>query len=629
MKPNRRLTIPLVSAVLSALLFMLVLIPLTAQDNPPLLATNTPPGALPVFVTNTPQPSIPAAPDAPVERYALRSWDEASLLRVLLDQVRLLQPGQTERQTGIRLLQNELLRRFPAAPHDAALREELLRAMLAAPSGSVDMRFVVRPSIEAALNNLKPSLDRTLVWMEVSGFIVSINPANLDGTGGNDAILSVQTAKAGADGVAHPDGVYSDTLPVIIDERGNYRLLDSQQIIPAAPFREIQQAYGLYLGDINDDGLDEIGIGIVYQDDPNTELRIYNWRGGLLTNVIQPGQRVRFAEMIGQPADGRLNLREVRLESSAWGCLGERSVTWTWDSNFFRPSPAVDFAPQNRLACLLLQTEPLYEKPLGEAINTLEQMAPLATPDDAYPAQRAALTLAMLRVFNGEAAQALQQIEALHTAAQPGTWLAAQTEAFIQAARQPITPLQLCAALQNARPDGACDVNQVLSRLFREQPFRRDETIETQAARLGMTILDQAAVSALGRLDREAVLFDLADGQWWDFAPLEDDVFTAGQIAPPPGHEPPSVPTLLITVPQRAYDALLVNASPEETLNILDNTIRDNPGVRLDDSIYFLQALCYDLLGDRRAAKAAYFALWEREPATVWGQLAAAHLEER
>jgi hypothetical protein len=144
-----------------------------------------------------------------------------------------------------------------------------------------------------------------------------------------------------------------------------------------------------------------------------------------------------------------------------------------------------------------------------------------------------------------------------------------------------------------------------------------------------MTIRNQVTVSAVGRVDRQAVLFDLTGGQWWAFAPLEDDLYTAEQIAPPPGYEPAPVPTLLITPPARAYDALLVNGSPEEALNILDNTIRDNPGVRLDASVYFLQALCYDLLGDRRAAKVAYFTLWEQNSASVWGQLAAAHLEKR
>ena len=62
--------------------FILLTLPIAAQDAAP-------------FATNTPQPpqSVIITPAAPLERYALRMWQEQDLLSVLLTSVKQLTPG--------------------------------------------------------------------------------------------------------------------------------------------------------------------------------------------------------------------------------------------------------------------------------------------------------------------------------------------------------------------------------------------------------------------------------------------------------------------------------------------------------------------------------------------------------
>jgi len=85
----------------------------------------------------------------------------------------------------------------------------------------------------------------------------------------------------------------------------------------------------------------------------------------------------------------------------------------------------------------------------------------------------------------------------------------------------------------------------------------------------------------------------------------------------------------ILTPPQTAYDALLERDNPAEVLNILDTQQRNHPDIPLDSAARFLRALSYDLLADRRHAQPAYYSLWHDDPTSVWGQLAAAHLERR
>jgi hypothetical protein len=596
----------------------------SAQVNSP-----TPQSELFVFATNTPQPDLTALlPHAAFERYALRLWDEPALISLLLSEVQQLTSGDLERERAILLIQYELARRFPNAPHDVSTRDQLIEAMLAAPRGSLDMRMVVRPFIASVLNDVKPSL-REGSSFEQSGFTITIMPANLNGDDTPDAIIETRYPAL----VHNPaELVYHDFIAAQTDAQGVYQVREGTPEFPAAPFNDLQNLNLERLGDMNQDGLDEIVLSLD-NGNVNHELMIFGWRNGGATSLVQPGLQIQFGGIQDWPFNGTgLVVNEYRLESPAWGCLGEREVPWMWSNNFFRPAAELEnFTFQNRLSCLLYGSEPLFEQPLDEAISTIETIVQLAQPEDETAVQRAAMILAMLRLLNGDANEALEQVRGLESSTTPDSWLAEQTTAFLDiAAQSNATPLQLCATLQEASLYGACDVDQVLTRLFKEQPLNRDEPIPSQLLRLGITVEDIVTITQIGKLNREAVHFTLAGDHWWAFAPLENDSYTAEKIAPPPGYEPLAIPPpLTITPPDSAFQALLVNGNPAETLNILDNAERDNPGVELASSGQFLRAFCYDMLGDRSNARQTYFNLWINDPASVWGQLAAAHLEER
>lgn len=611
---------------------LLALTPATAQNIPLVPGTNTPEApalSLPLMATNTPQPgSIPpvaSVPDAPFERYALRLWTETDLVDTLLAQIRQLKPDDAERQLAIRLLQNELERRFPGAPHNADLRQQTTQVMLNAPRGSVDMRLPVRAFIQTMLNRNRPPFDG-IRSLDVYGFNITITPANVDGSSATrDAVLHTLYPASG-------DVVYEDYLVAQLDEQGNYRLLAANPPMPVTPLGKVAAINLERLGDVNNDGVDELSLSID-TGDINRELMIYGWRGGSMVNLVEPGERMRFAAIMDWPLQSdSLTTRVYRIESPEWGCLGQRDVAWKWSLNYFRPPDQLDdFTFQNRLACLLYRSEPLFEKPVDKAISTIESILQFAQPDDQTSVQRANMTLAMLHVLEGKNDVAAQQVSQLQTQAQPGSWLALQTAAFMDAVSKPgETPVMVCAALQSASAFGACNVEQVLTRLFTEQPLRRDQPIEAQLATLGINVLDKETITAVGRRDRQAFRFDLTGNQWWAFAPLQPDVYTAEKIGTLPGYEIPSTPLPEIAQPtQAAFDALLVEGNPAAVLNILDNIARANPGVPLASSARFLQALSYDLLADRNTARQRYFALWSEDPMSVWGQLAAAHLEKR
>jgi hypothetical protein len=254
-----------------------------------------------------------------------------------------------------------------------------------------------------------------------------------------------------------------------------------------------------------------------------------------------------------------------------------------------------------------------------------------AQPEDQTSAQRASMIVAMLYLLDGRSEIATQEVQALQSSAEAGSWLARQTTAFLNTVSNPgATPVTICAALETASEYGACDVDQVLSRLFVEQPLRRDQPLEAQLAAMGINVLDKQTISAIGKRDRQAFRLDVGHNRWWAFAALQSDVYTAEKIDPLPGYDmPPTLLPALVIPPDSAYDALLQENNPAAVLNILDNTSRDSASTPLAPSGRFLQALCYDLLSDRNSARRTYFALWSDDPTSVWGQLAASHLEQR
>ena len=240
-----------VGAVVSVgLLLVLGLFPLTAQDV--IFATNTPSQAVPLFVTNTPvspvtsngvatvPPTIAplmlatntpqadmmnAAPDAAADRYALRRWDDNNVTIAWIDLVRHISAEDQDRIMALRLFQQEVVRRFPDTPRSTSNREALLQAMLTAPPGTVDIRPVIRPYIEAALNTLKPSFD-TSASVIYQNFSLTIAPANLDGRAGKGAVIYASYI---------PDNgtlAFRDVALALIDAQGVYRVPQSQSPYP-------------------------------------------------------------------------------------------------------------------------------------------------------------------------------------------------------------------------------------------------------------------------------------------------------------------------------------------------------------------------------------------------------------
>ncbi len=640
----------LVWAVISSVGLLLVLgqFPLTAQDV--IFATNTPSAAVPLFVTNTPASSgVPAAastsmptvaplllatntpqpemlntaPDASADRYALRRWDDNNLTLAWIDQVRHITADDAERILALQLFQQEIARRFPGTPHSAANRESLLQAMLAAPLGTVDIRPVLRPYIEAALNSLKPAFDVTASVI-YQNFSITIAPANLDGRAGKGAVVFASYI---------PDNgnpAFRDVAMALIDPQGIYRVPQTQSPYPVIGTTVSGSAL---VDNLNGDGIHELSLTVKVPAEVNDRFYIYGWRNGAVTNLIEPGKQVNYLGTPQALPDGSgFTVEEYTVQDPIWNCFGSRTVTWRWQNNFFRPpSTMPDFAPRNTVACKLSAVEPLYALSPSDALRTIGNLTAQAGPDDIEAAGRAAVMVAMLNVLDNKADVALGQIAQLSTGAQQGTWLDEQVQAFKKAAAQPnTTPLVICAALQAASKHGACDVNAILTRLFKEQPLNREQTIEEQAAALGLRVVAQETIHKVGRVDRPAYLFDLTNGQWWAFAPLGKEQYTAEAIDPPAGYDlPPAALPTVLTPPQTAYDALLERDNPAEVLNILDTLQRNRPGTPLDSAARFLQALSYDLLADRRHAQPAYYSLWHDDATSVWGQLAAAHLERR
>ncbi len=633
-------------------LLLLGLIPLGAQDI--ILATNTPagvvsafatntPAAIPAFATNTPAvvpviasplplllatntPSpdrMDAAPDAPAARFALRRWDDSNLTLAWIEQIRRITADEPDRILALQLFQQEVSRRFAGSPHNAANREALIQAMMAAPVGTVDVRPVLRPYVEAALNSLTPSFGQTSSVI-YKNFSITIAPANLDGRAGKGAVVYISYL---------PDNgnpAYRDVALAVIDERGSYRVPQTQSPYPVIGTQLLGSAL---VDNLNGDAINELSLTVSVPDEVNQRFYIYGWRGNAVVNLVEPGKQIFYQGTPQLLPDGSgFSVNEFKLDDAAWNCFSSRTVTWRWLNNFFRPPATLpDFTPRNSVGCRLSAAEPLYEMPPADAIRAIGNLTAQATADDAQAAGRAVIMVAMMNVLDGKADVALEQIAGLSTGTQPGTWLDAQVQAFKQATAVPNgTPLTVCAALQTASEYGACDVNAVLTRLFDEQPFTRDLPIEDQAARLGLRVVAQTTVKKVGRVDRPAYLFDLAGDQWWAFAPLGKDNYTAEAVVTPSGFEaPPPALSTVLSPPPSAYDALLVRNNPAEVLNILDTLQRSRPGTALDSAARFLRALSYDLLADRRNAQPSYYQLWHDDPGSVWGQLAAAHLERR
>ncbi len=303
--------------------------------------------------------------------------------------------------------------------------------MLAAPLGTVDLRPVIRPYIEAALNSLKPSFD-TSTSISYQNFSITIVPANLDGRAGKGAVVFASYL---------PDNgnpAFRDVALALIDARGIYRVPQTQSPYPVIGTTLYSSAL---VDNLNGDGINELSLTISVPGEVNGRFYIYGWRNGTVTNLVEPGKQVSYVGTPQNLPDGTgFTVEEYRLEDPVWNCFGSRTVTWRWQNNFFRsPATMPDFEPRNTLACRLSAVEPLFQISPSDALRTLGNLTAQATPDDTEAAGRAAVMAAMFNVLDNKPDVALQQISQLSTGAQPGTWLDEQVQAFKQAAAQPNT----------------------------------------------------------------------------------------------------------------------------------------------------------------------------------------------
>ena len=600
-------------AVLASAFWIAVALPGAAQEAQP-----------PVFVTNTPMPApmLVTTPAAALDRYALRLWQAQDLQAVLQSRVEQLAPGLPELQKVVEITQYELMRRFPEAAQRSANNDALRMAMLAAPPGSVDMRTVVRPHIQALINARLQAGSATS--FEQAGFQIDLLSANLDGLSPVDAVFHVRYP-----GVGVPV-IYEDYIPAIANSAGQYRLLTAPDL-PAAPGGGALGLVLMGIGDFNGDSLDELALALT-TGDINNEMRIFGWRGEGIVNLVQPGQRLLFGQLMeGLDASAVIAVQAYQMESLAWGCQSQVDVVWRWEANFFRPtSDPSSYTFQNTANCRFYEAEPFFAMSPREAIVTINEILPFVDDQSDPAAQRARMMEVVLRAMDGDVGTALAQAQDLQTRAEAGSWLAEQTSAFLAALGIPgVQSTQLCAALATASQFGACDVDAVLARTLDAFPLQRDLPLQDQLAALGITVLEQTTLRQIGRAERQVVRFDLAGERWWAFAPLNPDVYTAEKIDPLPGDGAAAAPLPVITATQGLYDSLLVDDDPATVLAVMDNLIRENPQAAIAPDAWFLQALSLDLVGERALARQRYYDLWSQNPLSLWGQLAADHLEQR
>lgn len=609
----RRASAFIIAAILAA-----AMLPLAARDGAAAqgFATNTPPPTLPALATNTPPPPV-TTPAAPPGRFALRAWAARDLAQTLAGFVGRLRPGDSEGQRAVALLQHELRRRFLGALRDAADRAQLVAALLAAPPGSVDARAAVRPQVAALL--AQRGADEAV--LELDGFSIEILPANLDGSDPADAVIHVRYP---ADPLAAAR--YVDYMLARADADGRLTLLESDPPLPAAPLNDISDLLLLSIADRSGDGLDEVALTASVAGEVNRRLYLYGLRGGQAVSLVEPGREIVYGALdSAAAASGAIRANEYRVESQLWNCLSQRLVTWTWEQNFWRPAAdSGGFALQPTTACRLYDAGPYYDLPPGDAIARLDAIVATAPPEDAAAVAQAQVLKAMLYALAGQPEIAAAQMRA---ALSTGSAVAAQVDAFFAAAAAPdARPIHLCAALEQA--GGACDVDLALARLFADAPLRRDRPVVEQLAERGIAVQEALTLAQVGRAARELVRFDLGGERWWAFAPLDPDVFTAERSAPADGSAAPPPPALSDAVPA-LYRALLDDDSPARALSALETALSRSPGAALTPELLYLRAYSYDLLGDRTRARDGYYALWQGAPRSVWGQLAAAHLEQR
>lgn len=626
----------------SGLLLSIPARPLSAQ-----FATNTPdspsePTQMPdgeATVTLVPMPTVtletrstpaPAGdgPEAPLESYGLRLWTEGDYIDLLYTQINALRNGDVTARRALQLTAYELERNFPGAPTQLNARENLIQVMLQAPRGQIDMRWLVRPYILSELADREPNES-----FEVNNFMVELTPTRFNADAQSDALLHIRYP-ANADDLGRV--LYEEYLMVVGSEEG-YTLLSETFDLPAAPLDPVQSVTLERLADMNADTLDDVVL-IVDDGEVNARWVIVTNRSGHMSDPVDPDFEIRVGELISwdvtadSPTIPVLRVRQFQGESFApnWDCRSEIAVEWRYANNYYRPTIGnANYTAQDSLGCRLMAAEPLFVQEPTAAIETV-QSALIDFTLEAPDSSRALMVLSMLYALNGQLTEARAAAEAVKARAADDPWATAQSTAFLEALdTSSNTALDICEALARASEDPACDIDAVLERYLRLTPLTTDSDLLVQLEAKGFTPIESAVVTEVGRAARTVVRFDYANSGWWAFAAERDGTYSVERtdIATTSSEMLPEEQT--VALPESAMTALLVDNNPRAALDIIESALQNAGSRELSGELRFARALSLELIGDRNAARRVYYNLWESAPTTLWGQLAAAHLENR
>lgn len=617
---------------------MALALPIRAQDGN--FATNTPvsnteggndsnsTNAPMIFATNTPDAMVSdsvSSPLAPLFNYGMRIWLEDDFVEMLLNQATMLEAGNSDTQFAINLLLYEMEQRFPSAPTDPEQRRQLIEALIHAPAGSLDMRQLLRPFIQDAIDNNPGEF-----LIEAGGFEISLTPANLDGTGELDRVVEVLYQN---DNVVR----YKEYLLATANDSGSYTLLEPGYDLPAAPHADINDVSIEHLRDVNADTLDEVVLRV---DDGMASERFYiiEHRNGRAVDLVDPDAILRVGEVINWSLDTVTNsapdltVYEYQAVSDYpdWVCMTQKEYIWVFERNLYRQTQDLNarFSDIDSLGCTLSAVD-LFSLPVSEAITTVEA-ALLEYGFDAPDSNRALMSLAMLYVLTGRLEDARNTAGPIITVDDDTTWESRQARALIQASNAAgNTALDICEAVAIASEYPACDVNTVIGTYLDVINLPVDTNLIEQLDSAGLPVLESVVISEIGRADRIVVNFAIFDAGWWGFYEGSDDYYAHEPAEAPAGFDAATFPLALLEAPQSAIEALLVDNDPARVLTVLENAVSDNPDTPLTPSALYMQALAYEFTGDRDSAREIYYTLWERYPDDIWGAISSAHLELR
>lgn len=627
--------------ILVLISFMMLTTPLYAQGstfatNTPVrgFATNTPesPRVLPtspMIATNTPDPSpTPIGPAAGLSNYALRLWLEGDMLEVLLAQIAIIDADNIDSQRAVQLIQYEMEYRFAGAPRNIENRAKLVKVMLDAPIGTIDMQSVVRPYIEYAINNNLVEDD------QFEGFTIEVMPANLDAGNVDDAVVHILYPDPLVDAIR-----YEDYVLAIGDTNGSYRFAPSGFKPPIVPYNGILSIELEQLDDVNNDGVDELAL-VVDDGDLNKQLSILAYRGGQTVDLTRSGETLRFGELIAwnTPNNDGLTKNSIetklyQLVSDKWFCISELDIIWQYEGNFYRPTVALNqgFDNQDTFGCAISEAEPLFSmKPVSATQFLTDELVKYGS--SVVRIDRAVITLAMLYALDGQVELARETAIASQSInLNIESWIGLQSELFIQMLNEPEnTAFDICVALAEADhgEEGACDVKALLGRVFDEATFSDNEAIASQLERVGLNVVQSRVISEVGRADRTAIDFGIVSAGWWAFIAHDGD-YIATPIDTPPEFEPIAPRPSFITVPQSVYATLLTDNDPASVINIIETTRVANPNIPFSEAFRFIEAMSNDLLNNREVARVSYYGVWDDYPESIWGRMAGRHLELR